>query len=497
MSAISIAYASPSSLESTAERTSLGLAANALRPVHFHGVVKPESAFLLRVALRALGQAIWSADTWESDDDFRGRVLDPVITVHPDRLWFEAFTNDRGAYLSLQADPALFESQGEARFGTTNVDFTAWLWGQLGELRSSRRTALKVGAEGFELATDGAGGRFEQKVDLPDAWLRAFLQTQAAMALPGTRLRLRPVDLLGAIRFLQKNKAKVSPRALRWVFEPGQPAALVLEPWEQRIELVGAEHGRVEPHAIRTWGRRKLALLEPLLPFATQVDVYLKGRGLPSFFAVHLPGLRFVLGITGTGAGSGFDAGFDLLAGLRQADEGVQARVLAELAERFHASAEQLAEACALPLAEVAQALSALTRAGRAMFDVEARTWRHRELFAPPLDLGALFPPDPRREAALALLSDVRELSAEPEVQTKLRKFRDPSSGAAIERSTPFKQWKLRARVGGEQPEIRVSEEERIIFGQCGCAHFKTHLLSQGPCEHMLALFEAGAQARR
>ena len=47
-----------------------------------------------------------------------------------------------------------------------------------------------------------------------------------------------------------------------------------------------------------TWGRRRLNLIEPLLPFATSVDIYLKGRGLPSFYAVKLPDMTFVLGLS-------------------------------------------------------------------------------------------------------------------------------------------------------------------------------------------------------
>jgi len=40
---------------------------------------------------------------------------------------------------------------------------------------------------------------------------------------------------------------------MRYEFEPGQDARLVLEPWEQRIPLRGAEHGYAEPRVIRTW----------------------------------------------------------------------------------------------------------------------------------------------------------------------------------------------------------------------------------------------------
>ena len=83
----------------------------------------------------------------------------------------------------------------------------------------------------------------------------------------------------------------------------------MLEPWEHVVRLRGAEHHYTEQRTIRTWGRRRLKLIEPLLPFATKVDIYLKGRGLPSFYVVKLPDLAFVLGLSGwteqnwTGAG--------------------------------------------------------------------------------------------------------------------------------------------------------------------------------------------------
>ncbi len=501
----SIAYAAPSAFVARPGQAELGLAADQQRPVRFQAWVA-QHGFVLRTALRALGQAIWSADHWDAQDEFAQRVLDPVITVHPDRLWFEAFTQDLGAYLSLRVDPEVFETEGAVQYGTTNIDFSAWLWGALGEMRSSRRTRFRVGAEGFELHTEGGGGRFEAKVELPDNWVRGFLQVQAAMALPGTRLQLRPVDLLAAIRFLQQNKAKVSPRGLRYELQPGQDAALLIEPWDQRVPLVGASHGYTEPRSIRTWGRRKLALIEPLLPFAERVDVYLKGRALPSFYAVQLPGMCFVLGLSGTGAGSGFGGGMSgggalhLLLDSQRSDAATQQQVLAALAARFHASTEALATACGLPLAACSQALAALNRAGRVMWDVETREWRHRELFHPPVDAEALFPPEPRVEAAAALLAQpgaVQLHSAEPEVQVQTRRFRDPRTGAPIERKTEYRQWRLLGRCAEHETELVVSAEERIVFGRCGCAHFAEHLLNQGPCAHMLALLRASEAQRQ
>ena len=395
-------YASPSALVSERERALLGFSADARRPVRFNGRIKAQLP-LVRFALRAFGEAIWARDEWAGEGDWAAGVLDPIITVHPDRIFFEAFGGDQSAYTALLLDRELFETEGEVRMGTTNVDFTAWLWGALGELRSSRDTWLRIDPAGFAVETKGGGGRFEPKVDVPESWVRGFLQIQAAMALPGTRISVRPVDLLSAIRFLKFTKAKMSPRALRYEFFPGQDARIVLEPWEQTVPLRGAEHGYVEPRIIRTWGRRRLKLIEPLLPFADRVDVYLKGRGLPSFYAVKLPGMTFLLGLSGwsaqrwTGSGS-----FDLL--------GSTAPVSAELVatrgrapggkvRRDRAGSGRTARAAG---ADDPRGAHALCRLGRAIYDVESRAFRHRELFADPIDEARIYPPDPRAEQAEA-----------------------------------------------------------------------------------------------
>ena len=78
-------YASPSVFEFNRERALLGVSANARRPVRFHGRVA-RNIPLFRFALRALGEAIWSNDTWASQGEFGSWILDPVITVHPDRF---------------------------------------------------------------------------------------------------------------------------------------------------------------------------------------------------------------------------------------------------------------------------------------------------------------------------------------------------------------------------------------------------------------------------
>lgn len=494
-------YASPSAFVSTRTESQLDLRADGQRPVRLHALVRPEYVLPVRLALRALGEIVWSNDTWVDDTVYGSFVLDPIVTVHRDRVFFEAFSQDQSVYGLVTVDRDVLLADGPVSTGTTNVDFTAWLWAALGEMRSSRVTWLRVGPDGLEVQTESAGGRFEPKVDVPNPWVCGFLQLQAAAAMPGTRLVVKPVDLLHAVRYLRFTKAKVSPRALRYEFPPGEDARLVLEPFEYVVPLRGVEHGRANFHTIRTWGRRRLRLIEPLLPYAAEVRVYLKGRALPSFYVAQLPGVTLTLGLSGWTANRfTTGGGHDLATGVEDADPDVMAIALTDLQEAETTTAANIAARadCDLPAAD--RALARLCRRGRAIFDVEARRFRHRELFAHPLDEAAetlLFPPDLRREAARRLVASgaVAVTRCEAEETQKVRTFK--TSQGAITRRVVFRDWRVVGSMpGADRTEVVVAQNGRVIYGRCTCAFFDQHLLNQGPCAHMVALLDASAERR-
>lgn len=487
-------YATPSAFESTRDRNTVGLSANARRPVRFHGKVG-SNPFLIRVALRALGEVIWSN---HDEENWLNSILDPVITVHEDRIFFEAFSQDQSAYAQVRLDPALFAPDGEVVHGTTNVDFTAWLWAALAELRSHRETWFRIDASGFEVTTAGAGGRFEQKVEIPDPWVRGFLALQDGMAMPGTRLNCRPVDVLAAIRFLRYERSRLSPKALRYEFEPGEEAKMILEPWEEVIPLRGTEHDYEEARTIRTWGRRRLCLLEPLLPFAESVDIYLKGRAQPSFYIVNLPGIQFLLGLSGWSATEwSKPGGLSLLGGLREPDPGLKERASATLKKQVTISSRKLAGVIGCDLPAANQALRYLCREGSAIYDLDTRVFRHRELFEETPDMEKLFPPDLRSERARQFIESgkVECHTCEIEETTSVKKLHMPEG--KMLREIVYRDWKVEGKVADqEEVLIKVNDHGKVIFGSCGCDFFRENILNLGPCEHMLALFEFTAERR-
>ena len=135
--------------------------------------------------------------------------------------------------------------------GTTNIDFSQALHQGLQQMRSYRETRLSIGQEGVKLATAAAGEVLEKQIQVPDSWLRGFLQVQSAAALPRDRFRLAPIDLYNVLRHLRLHAdRKGKRRGLRIELVPGEPPRLVLEPWDDGDR----RHGRaVQGEGRRAW----------------------------------------------------------------------------------------------------------------------------------------------------------------------------------------------------------------------------------------------------
>jgi hypothetical protein len=491
MIAAEFSYAAPGDVLTDRERTTLALSADAGRPVRFRGRLR-EGALYLRLALQALA-SVHRSDERHDAYEWSDGLLDPVVTVHPDRLVFETFSRDAGVYGAALLDRDLFEPDGEVACGTTNVEFTSWLSGALGELRSSRSTWLTIQA-----APEFPGRRagLTRKLELPEARVRGLLRVQEAMAFAGTRVAVRPVDLLKAIRYLQFARGKLSPRALRWEFEPDQPPRMVLEPWEEAIVCKNSSHAYAERRVVRTWGRGRLRLLEPLLGYADVIDAYLKGRGLPSFYVAHLPGVRFLLGLSGwTRQSWSGGSGFESLTRRDGRDLALVEPALAYLRDAHVATVDDVAAAVGCDWDAARRLLVRLCRQGRVMYDLERRNYRHRELFREPIDEVA-FPPDAQSARGLEYVTRRQVEVTHTEARETCKRKVLWTPGGKVTRDVVFHDWVAQGMVAGQGVEIVLNEEGKIIFGKCGCAFFRDNILNQGPCEHMIALLEVSAERR-
>jgi hypothetical protein len=196
-----------------------------------------------------------------------------------------------------------------------------------------------------------------------------------------------------------------------------------------------------------------------------------------------------------TGSGS-----FDLLVSDEGVDEALVSAALDHLRRSFTADEPRLAEALDTTRETASQLLAVLCRRGLAIYDVQRRQYRHRELFETPIDEAKLYPPDARREEAQRLVADGHVAVDSCSVRETRKTQRLKTPDGRIEREIIYRDWEVIGTVAdlpARSTEIVVNDNGRIIFGKCACPFFGENLLNLGPCAHMVALFRHSEPQRR
>ncbi|MBP7868315.1 MAG: SWIM zinc finger family protein [Acidobacteria bacterium] len=401
-------------------------------------------------------------------------VLDPVITVHPDEVFFECFSRDESAYGRLSCSYEIFHQLGDRACGTTNIDYSSDLYNEFQKIRSYKTTRLEVDPAGFGVQT-GAGDEYrEVKIDLPDSWVRGFLQVSAAMSLPMKRFQLHPMDLYNFCQLLRRHKERTGPRSIRFRLTPGHPVVAVFEPWNFELKCPRSSYEETEPAEIRVWGRRRLLILERLIPLARNFTVYLAGTGLPSFYVADLGEMSFTLGLSGWTANDWSRAGFfDLLAPADDVDDYSRRQVFGELQQSWFAEPTAMARQLGVDRRMIMASLFTFTQAGRAMYDLAKGVFRVRELHRTPLPLEQFRFSSPREEEAHRLNAN-RCVSVEHSSTDREGNFH--LDGTVKERSKTYK------------PRLMLDRDEALKNADCTCGFFVQNKLFKGPCAHMLAL---------
>ena len=256
-------------------------------------------------------------------------VLDPVISVHPDEVSFECFSLDESSYGRLGCSLNVFKEIEHFACGTTNIDYSDGLYAEFQKIRDYKETAFHIDPNGFVMATTDEEAFTENKIDLPESWVRGFLQVSAAMSLPMKTIVLHPLDIHNFCFLLRRHKEKMGPRSMRFLLKPDEPVRVIFEPWNIEIECPRSSYQGTTEEEIRIWGRRRIHILERLIPIADRFELHLLGTGLPAFFVAHMEEMTFTLGLSGWTANDWSRVGnFDLMAPRAQVDDITKGRVL-------------------------------------------------------------------------------------------------------------------------------------------------------------------------
>ncbi len=421
---------------------------------------------------------------WDNDKD-AWMVLDPVVSVHPDCVVFEVFSIDESSYGRVTVPMDKLDTMGELVYGTTNVDYSKALANEIARVRDYRPAYLSVGGGGVSVAT-GAGEHMEKKIDLPPTWVRGFLQVQSAAAFSGVDLTLSAGTVAEMLAVLRRRHEDAGPRSLRFVLAPGEKPKIIIEPWNVEIAETNFVYEGDFAGDVRIWGRRRLLVLESLMPTADKVQARLLGTGMPSYWTVFQKSHRFDLGLSGwTKNDWSRAARFDLLASTGAVSEGDFAQAAQALETRLRLSPEELSSCTDLSREAATTALQRLCREGRAMYDLAAGVYRWRQLLP--------FPVESEEE------SDPRLYLARRLVATGGVKWLKPGEGEEEEtfglpaESEETTRYRAQVRGGEEKRErkfhvvLDLDADGRARFVSCDCAWHRREKLRKGPCAHILA----------
>lgn len=397
---------------------------------------------------------------------------DPVITVSPDILFFECFSADESSYGCLTVERDAFDQETDVALGTTNVDYSWRLYEHFQEMRSYRQTRFAIDPLGFDVQTQADQAAYrEEKIDLPQSWLRGFATLQSAMSLPAKRVPVSREGVYSVLAFLKRHKAQKSPRAVRFELKPGEPVTIVLEPWEKRIVLHTTPYTGTREEVIRTWGRDRLRVLARLLPLLDDADVYLLGTGLPSFWVMRMGEMRLTLGLSGwtTNDWTSGGSALDQLAPPAEPGEVIMQGIAGAFRQDPTWTLEALAAKTRAAPPVVSAGLNRLALLGQVIHDLPHGVYRWRQVMPVTLSAEVVGSENPETLAARQLMGG------------RVRITRDATDAKG--------QRHVEAMVEGRTAsELVLDADDRIAGGKCACSYFFTGGLRKGPCRHLQAI---------
>ncbi|HQX54261.1 MAG TPA: hypothetical protein PLR25_30385, partial [Planctomycetaceae bacterium] len=396
---------------------------------------------------------------------------DPVITVADDVVFFECFSTDESSYgcLTIDRDTGFSNAQ-DACVGTTNIDYSWDLYHSFQTLRTYRETRFKLNPEGFTVRTSDRADYHEEKIELPDGWLRGFMQLQAAMTLPMKKVTLGVDAVYSLLAWLKRHREKTGPRAIRFELVDGKSPRMILEPSNVTIDSPSTVYNGAATEPVRTWGRRRLLSLARLLPLASDVDVYLLGNGLPSFWVVQMGNMRLTLGLSGWTASNWTRGSAVQMLLPRTQLTTVQLAAAAErLCQQRTMSLSRISSDLKCSQSDAASVMTQLALRGQTIFDLHADVFRWRQVLPMALSEKELGLPHPE-------LAGAQQIIAGGKVKVETRQ-EAPRGGSIIT-----------GKVENQSCEVLIDGDGIVRKGKCRCSWHYKFGVRNGPCRHLQAL---------
>ena len=402
-------------------------------------------------------------------------VLDPIVSVQKDGTFFEAFSGDESIYARVFLPHSALNTKEEPSLGTTNIDFSLLLEREFDRVRSYRPMSLTVGLKSVDFKTEAAVVE-EEKIPLPETWVRGLVEVQSVLALAPTTFEMSSDALAEIIARLQSEKEKHGPRSLKFLLKPKQPIRVEIEPWGEVFADDWCTYSGDSEATVRIWGRRRLSVLKDILVGTDRVMVHFLGSGMPSFWTVIKDGVELTIGLSGwTSNDWASKAKFSSFIPTTNVKEELIPLALEAITKSGSTTTTDLAKTLSVSVGDASVLLQKLCLQGKAMYDPDRNLYRWRDLF-PTLDLYVDDDSSREMRGALASLASFKITKTLDDIKEGVRYL----SGTIAINKESF------------NPLLELDLDNRPKFAQCTCSFYNYNKLRQGPCRHMIALLLAG-----
>lgn len=405
-------------------------------------------------------------------------VLDPVITVHPDEVSFEAFSIDESTYGCLSIPIQEFELLKTPSLGTTNIDFSAKLAKEIERFRTDTDVTLSVNPDGFTVDMGVMPEHIEKKIDLPETWIKGFCQVSSAACLNGVDVELTPADFYDICSFLRRHKAKKSPRYMKWILEPKKRVRIIFEPYHTELILHAVYQGERKREE-KIWGRRRWLVAERLIPLAKSFHVRLLGFGMPQFIIADLGVMKMTIGFSSWSSNDWVKGtAFNIMAGF--VSEGNYPDVYRLLQKKRGLSIKEIQEQLRISAQEgtTKSGIGMMLKKGEAYYDVTTDKVRFRQLCSEPIPEELYKVTGMERK-----VNKLQNASLDSFCAVRLENGDYCFSHEYVEKDNYGKNTTRKA-------ELVIDEDGQIKTVSCTCAEFqKGDRNISDPCAHILALY--------
>ncbi|REC75856.1 SWIM zinc finger family protein [Chryseobacterium elymi] len=365
-------------------------------------------------------------------------LKDPIITVGNSRLRFEGFSHCAGVYARVDVLPDGLHGEFLEN-GTTNVDFNQSMITALGSIRPNEKIMLSVGEKEVGLYKEETKV-IERKVPLPVKWIKGLSTVQIYLSESEKLHCFNKIQTQQLFRGIPKGSVKsdyyLIIRGNKPMFSPVKSVDAV---------CIGGLH--------------RLRLLEPLLPYIDQLQVFPHADMQSTTWLLYMGNIRFSFSLSReawrgfSGEGAVLDSLIDDIS-----DEWIDALDKYAYANQFfNPSAFALNENINLKKTE--NLTGRLAAMGLLGYDLDDNGFFYRRL---PFKINRIAGLNPRMKNAEKLIAE-----GKVEILNKI---------AA----------RTEARVEGTDVHHTViidHDKER-----CTCEWFSKYQGERGPCKHVLAV---------